>query len=88
MPSAPSVALAHPARLGEGPQPANGRLLDHLALPVERVSACAFAGDDLRDLSITTVEAEPAQRRDQPLAGYLFHTRMEVSGVAKHAFAG
>ena len=28
------------------------------------------------------------QRRDQPLAGYLFHTRMEVSGVAKHAFAG
>ena len=68
--------------------PANGRLLEHLALPVERVSACAFAGDDLRDLYITTVEAEPAQLSGQPLAGFLFKTRLEVAGVVKHAFAG
>ena len=88
MPSALIVALAHPARLGEGPHPANGRLLEHLALPVERVIACAFAGDDLRDLSITTVEAEPAQRSGQPLTRFLFKTRLEVAGVVKHAFAG
>ena len=70
--------------------PRDGRLLETLRLPVAQVTSCAFGGKDLRDLYITTasVGLNEQQRREQPLAGALFHWRSHTPGVPSNAFAG
>jgi len=70
--------------------PARGKLLRRIALPVSRVTSCAFGGPGLDDLYVTTAwsRLEPAQRRAQPRAGGLFRIRPGVKGVPSFAFAG
>ena len=70
--------------------PARGKLLRRIALPVSRVTSCAFGGPGLDDLYVTTAwsRLEPAQRRAQPLAGGLFRIRPGVKGLPGFAFAG
>lgn len=57
-----------------------GRVLQTVPLPAKQVSSCCFAGDDLRDLIITTasVRTDPLQ---QPMAGKIFRYRTDVPGV-------
>ena len=62
----------------------DGRLDGVIELPVGAVTSCGFAGDDLRDLYITTATHEPAE----PLAGALFHCRPGVQGRPSTPFAG
>jgi len=45
-------------------------------LPVAKVTACAFGGDDGRDLYVTTASLDD----DDPLAGAVFVTRVDVPG--------
>lgn len=61
-----------------------------LELPVSNPTACAFGGDDLQDLYITTARAsldEEALARE-PHAGGVFVTRPGVTGTATFSFGG
>jgi D-xylonolactonase len=68
----------------------DGRLLHRIELPVAQCTKVAFGGRDLRTLYITTatVGLTDAQRAEQPLAGALFRTRVEVPGLPQNEFAG
>jgi D-xylonolactonase len=60
-----------------------GELLAEIRLPCSAVTKAAFADDDLRTLYITTahVALTPEERKQQPLAGGLFRTRVDVPGL-------
>ncbi len=57
--------------------PKTGKQIDHIALPVARVSSCTFGGKNLNDLYITTASKELTddELQKQPLAGSLFVIR-------------
>ncbi len=57
-----------------------GRIIKKIDLPVEKVSSCCFAGDDMRDLIITTASLKTSLE-EQPQAGYIFRYRSDVPGV-------
>jgi D-xylonolactonase len=67
-----------------------GELLRSIDVPVAQCTKAAFGGADLRTLYITTasVGLPEALRLQQPQAGGLFRTRVEVAGQAPHEFAG
>jgi len=60
----------------------NGVLDTVIDLPVTNVTSCAFGGQDLETLFITTASAglSEEQREAEPLAGALFSVRPGVSG--------
>jgi sugar lactone lactonase YvrE len=62
---------------------ADGRLLEHIAVPVDRTTSCCLGGPDLRDLYVTTarrsIREVPAQV--EPVAGSVFRYRVAVPGV-------
>lgn len=70
--------------------PGDGSLLATIRVPADRTSCCAFGGEDLDILFITTarhgLSAEALQR--QPHAGGLFAARPAVRGLASHSYAG
>lgn len=69
---------------------AQGRATHRIDLPVRRATCCAFGGDDLATLYITTSQlgADAAERAATPLAGGLFAARPGHTGLADHPFAG
>lgn len=70
----------------------DGSLVGRVDLPVSRMTSCAFGGDDLADLYITTARGDdPANAADparEPLAGGLFRCRPGVRGLPPVPFAG
>lgn len=60
-----------------------GRLDGVLALPVSQPTSCAFGGDDLGDLYVTTAaqERSPEQLAEEPAIGGLFRARPGVTGL-------
>jgi sugar lactone lactonase YvrE len=63
-----------------------GRLEDVIVVPARRVTACAFGGDALTDLYITTSRVDvPAG--EQPAAGALFKAEPGVAGLAAAGFS-
>lgn len=64
-----------------------GQLDAVIAVPARQVTACAFGGDALDDLFITTSRLDLANG-DQPAAGALFHATAGVRGVPAATFAG
>ena len=68
----------------------SGQLLRGIDLPVAQCTKVAFGGEDLKTLYITTasVGLSEAQLQQQPLAGGLFRTRVEVAGLPANEFAG
>lgn len=68
----------------------DGRVVAAVEFPVSQVTSCAFGGDDLADLYVTSARGglSAAELRDQPLAGGLFLIRPGVSGLPEHPFAG
>jgi sugar lactone lactonase YvrE len=65
----------------------DGSLDGVVELPVTHVTACAFGGDDLTDLFITTSRENLADDA-QPEAGSLFRYRPGVRGLPVATFAG
>jgi sugar lactone lactonase YvrE len=68
----------------------DGRLDRTVDMPVEQPSSCAFGGDDLATLYVTSAReglSEEALAK-QPLAGSLFAFRPGVRGLPTPAFAG
>jgi sugar lactone lactonase YvrE len=66
---------------------AGGTLDAVVDLPVSRVTACTFGGDDLADLFITT-SREGLADDEEPQAGAVFTARPGVTGMAPLSFAG
>lgn len=60
--------------------PRTGKILDKIELPVSQPSSCAFAGDDLKTLVITSA-AHNVHLKDEPLAGATFTVRPGVQGL-------
>jgi sugar lactone lactonase YvrE len=67
-----------------------GRVTSVTELPVSQVTSCAFGGDDLSDLYVTSarVGLSDAQLKEQRHAGGLFRLSPGVRGLAAHPFAG
>jgi L-arabinonolactonase len=68
----------------------DGRIDREIAMPVTRPTCCAFGGDDLKTLYVTSgrVMAGAAELAAEPLAGALFAIRCDVPGVAEAAWPG
>ena len=69
------------------PQGRVDRIID---IPATQVTACAFGGDDLRTLFVTTARQRltPEDLEQQPLAGSLFSVRLDVGGLPEPRFGG
>lgn len=61
-----------------------------IELPAAQVTSCAFGGDDLRTLYVTTASTglSPAERAEQPLAGGLFACATGIEGLPAEPYAG
>jgi sugar lactone lactonase YvrE len=68
----------------------DGSLDRVVPLPVTHPTSCAFGGEDLGDLYITTatIALDAAARAQQPHAGGLFRCRPGVMGRPAHRFRG
>ncbi|MDZ4815369.1 MAG: SMP-30/gluconolactonase/LRE family protein [Verrucomicrobiota bacterium] len=69
----------------------SGRVIDRVDLPVPNVTSCAFGGDDLMTLYITTASSggdfdNRRRRKPEPGSGCLFQCRPGVKGVPAYAF--
>lgn len=60
----------------------SGAVVGHVQLPVPHVTSIAFAGDDLREMVVTTARSEltAQEREDHPNAGALFRCRVDTPG--------
>ena len=65
----------------------DGRLAHVVTVATPHVTACAFGGEDLDDLYITTTQERIDTSRDR-LAGALFHARPGVRGLPPRPYAG
>jgi len=63
-----------------------GALDRSIKLPVKKPAMCAFGGEKLDTLFITSIRPQGADLADQPLAGGLFACRPGVRGLAEPAF--
>ena len=61
-----------------------------MELPVSNVTCCAFGGDDLTDLYITTAwkGLSEEERDSQPLAGDVFMVKTDIQGLLEPKFTG
>jgi sugar lactone lactonase YvrE len=68
----------------------DGKLEREIAVPVEFPTSCAFGGDDLTDLYITSAWTKlGVEKKDtQPLAGDLFWLHTDIHGQAEPYFCG
>ena len=70
-----------------------GELLAEIHLPVAAITCCAFGGDDLRTLYITTARTRMTDQEllEKPYAGGLFAVRIEgehAPGIVEPRYAG
>ena len=67
----------------------DGKRLAEIELPVRRVTSCAFGGEHLNELYITTAHfgLSPAERAQQPKAGDLFRLKTDVIGLVEPHFS-
>ena len=70
--------------------PDDGSLLERIDVPAAHATSCAFGGEDLGDLYITTARADRTKEElaAQPLSGGLFKARPGARGVPAFEFAG
>jgi sugar lactone lactonase YvrE len=68
--------------------PETGEKIDKVELPVSNVTSCAFGGENLDELYITTasVGLSEEEKKDQPYAGGIFKYQAGVKGLAAHKF--
>ncbi|WP_258297591.1 SMP-30/gluconolactonase/LRE family protein [Paenibacillus peoriae] len=64
--------------------PAHGEVIAEVSLPVNCVTSCAFGGEHLDELYITTAQGNDSA--DQPLAGGLFMVKTGVRGTPTSYF--
>jgi sugar lactone lactonase YvrE len=64
-----------------------GKLDQSLTVPVKKPAMCAFGGDDLRTLFVTSIRPDGTDLSDQPLAGGVFALRPGVQGLPEPVFS-
>jgi len=66
--------------------PHTGEKLATVKLPVNNVTSCAFGGENLDELYITTTTTgnDGNDMNEQPLAGGLFRVKLDVKGLPVH----
>jgi sugar lactone lactonase YvrE len=67
-----------------------GKIEREIRFPVQNVTRCAFGGEQLDELYVTTgwLEMSEAERKDQPWAGDLFRVKTNVKGLEEPKFIG
>lgn len=71
--------------------PATGKALQQINIPVANATCCTFGGPQLNDLFITTARKEltPEELAEQPLAGSLFVVKnLPFKGINSYKFKG
>ncbi|MDR6551080.1 SMP-30/gluconolactonase/LRE family protein [Paenibacillus qinlingensis] len=70
--------------------PLNGEKIGSIPVPVERTSSCAFGGEHMDELYITTasVGVSDEDREKQPHAGGLFRIKLDVTGAHANFYGG
>lgn len=70
--------------------PHTGQLIDQIDLPARQITSCAFGGEKLDTLFITSAALglDTAALAKQPLAGSLFSVKPGVTGALTYRFAG
>ncbi|MDM5201275.1 SMP-30/gluconolactonase/LRE family protein [Fictibacillus enclensis] len=70
--------------------PADGKVLQKIDVPASNVTCCAFGGENLDELYITTARQQLSDNdlKEQPHAGGLFRYRPGVKGRPSFRFAG
>jgi sugar lactone lactonase YvrE len=70
--------------------PSTGQKIDSVRVPVERVTSCAFGGNQLNELYITTAkdDATDDELLQQPQAGGVFRLITDVRGMPSYAYSG
>ena len=68
--------------------PKTGELLKKIQVPAHNVTSCAFGGDNLDEMYITTasVDMTKEEKEKYPLAGSLFKVKMDIKGVKSSFF--
>jgi sugar lactone lactonase YvrE len=69
-------------------EPATGELLDSIEIPAKNVTSCAFGGEDLNELYITTAQIEltESERARSPRSGGLFRKRVDSHGIPANEY--
>jgi sugar lactone lactonase YvrE len=67
-----------------------GKIEREIRLPAENITKCAFGGENLDELYITTAweTLSDEDRKNQPLAGDLFRVKVGIKGLPAPKFAG
>ncbi len=70
--------------------PDNGKMLQYVRMPAKNITSCAFGGEHLDELYVTSARILNTHRElaEQPEAGNLFHLEPGVRGVPLPVFAG
>ncbi len=70
--------------------PHTAQVLETIELPVSNPSSCAFGGEYLDELYITTAREKMSEEQlaREPLAGGLFRVKVDVEGTLTHRFKG
>ncbi len=70
--------------------PQTGKQLAEVSIPVGQVTACAFGGEELDELYITTARTglDEKELAEQPHAGSMFLVKTDVPGLPFYRFAG
>jgi sugar lactone lactonase YvrE len=70
--------------------PSTGEMLEVVELPTSSVTSCAFGGENLDELYITTarIQLSDEQLELQPLAGGLFKVKVGIKGTTTYRFDG
>ncbi|MCZ4354692.1 SMP-30/gluconolactonase/LRE family protein [Roseovarius aestuarii] len=68
----------------------DGKILQVIDLPVSQVTSCAFGGENMSTLFITTAREDMTEEdiRREPLAGGIFAIETDTTGVPVSGFAG
>jgi sugar lactone lactonase YvrE len=68
--------------------PLTGKMLDKIEVPVPQVSSCAFGGEKMDQLFITTARENMSEEEinKYPLSGNVFITQPGVKGIPVHKF--
>ena len=68
--------------------PETGQLLQKISVPAPKVTSCAFGGENLNTLFITTarVEMSAAELEKYPLSGGIFSADANIRGIPAHHF--
>ncbi|MCC5905188.1 MAG: SMP-30/gluconolactonase/LRE family protein [Balneolaceae bacterium] len=70
--------------------PENGELVAEINVPVPKPTSCAFGGENLDELYITTCREHMSREEveQHPLSGSIFKVKLPVKGVPVNSFAG